>query len=102
VSRLIWTPPALADVQRLYRLLATKDAGTASRAVRAIREGANTLAGRPHIGRPADDMNPEFREWPIRFGDSGYLALYRLDDGQVSILALRHQREAGYGPTQAH
>ena len=32
----------------------------------------------------------------IDFGDSGYVALYRHTGGQVSVLALRHQREAGY------
>jgi len=41
-------------------------------------------------------MPPEFREWPIGFGDSGYLALYRLDGDDVVILAIRHMRESGY------
>ena len=30
------------------------------------------------------------------FGDSGYLARYRLEGETVVILALRHQREAGF------
>nr|WP_269147108.1 hypothetical protein [Sphingomonas melonis] len=34
----------------------------------------------------------------IGFGSSGYVALYRHDlaDDAVYVLALRHQREAGY------
>ena len=39
---------------------------------------------------------PEHRELRIDFGDSGYVALYRYADSQVTVLALRHQREAGY------
>jgi hypothetical protein len=34
VPRLIWTPNALADVQRLYRWLLPKDAEAATRAYR--------------------------------------------------------------------
>ena len=69
MPRLIWTPEALADVQRLYRFLASKDANAAGRAVQAIRAGVKILAQRPRIGRPVEDMEPEFREWPIGFGN---------------------------------
>jgi hypothetical protein len=41
-------------------------------------------------------MEPEYREWPIPFGSIGYLALYRFDGQTAIIVALRHQREAGY------
>ncbi|MDF2600648.1 MAG: hypothetical protein K0Q54_3471, partial [Methylobacterium brachiatum] len=29
-------------------------------------------------------------------GDSGYVARYRVDDDVVTILAVRHQKEAGF------
>jgi plasmid stabilization system protein ParE len=32
----------------------------------------------------------------IEFGDSGYIARYRLDDETIVVLAVRHQREAGF------
>lgn len=95
MPHLIWTPPALADVQRLYRFLAPKDTQAARRAVKAIRAGAKILAHQPRIGRPVEEMDPEFREWLIDFGNSGYVVLYRLDGDRVGILAVRHQREAG-------
>jgi hypothetical protein len=41
-------------------------------------------------------MDPEFREWFITFGGSGYAALYRLEADSAVVLAVRHQREAGY------
>nr|WP_255626697.1 type II toxin-antitoxin system RelE/ParE family toxin [Phyllobacterium sp. KW56] len=92
---MIWTPPALADVQRLYRLLAPKDADAAQRAINAIRSGVKVLAHQPHLGRPVEEMDPEFREWLIHFGNSGYVALYRVDGETVAMLAFRHQKEAG-------
>jgi plasmid stabilization system protein ParE len=42
------------------------------------------------------DMEPEYREWLIDFGNSGDVALYSLAGDQVVILAVRHQRELGY------
>ncbi|MFT3791445.1 MAG: type II toxin-antitoxin system RelE/ParE family toxin [Rudaea sp.] len=96
MSKLIWTPEALADVQRLYRFLAPKDANAAQRAVQAIRAGVKMLAQHPRVGRPVEDMEPEFREWPIGFGNSGYVALYHFDGKTAVILAVRHQKEAGY------
>jgi plasmid stabilization system protein ParE len=96
MPRLIWTPQALQDVQRLYRFLADKNVDAARRAVQAIRKSVKVLAHQPGIGRPAEDMEPEYREWIIDFGDSGYVALYRYDGETAVILAVRHQKEAGY------
>ncbi len=96
MPRLIWTPHALADVQRLHRFLLSKDADAAKRAVAAIRAGVGGLERQPRIGRPVGEMDPEYRERLIDFGNSGYVALYRVDGEQVVILAVRHQREAGY------
>lgn len=96
MPRLIWSPPALRDVQRLYRFLAEKSADAARRAVKAIRDGVKTIVDQPGIGRPVADMEPEFREWLIGFGDSGYVVLYRYDGQTAVILAVRHQRELEY------
>jgi len=96
MPRLIWSPAALLDLQRLYRFLAEKNVDAAKRAVRAIREGMKVITKQPGIGRPAEDMEPQFREWLIGFGDSGYVVLYRYDDENAVILAVRHQRELGY------
>lgn len=96
MPRLIWSPPALRDVQRLHRFLAEKSADAGKRAAKAIRDGMKVLAHQPGVGRPADDMEPEYREWMIDFGDSGYVALYRYDGETAVILAVRHQREVGY------
>jgi plasmid stabilization system protein ParE len=96
MPRLIWAPSALDDVRRLHRFLAEKKLNAAKRAVKAMREGVKILAQQPGVGRPVEDMDAEFREWMIDFGDSGYVALYRFDGQTAVILAVRHQRELGY------
>ena len=96
MPRVIWTPAALGDVERLHDFLKDKNPLAARRAVRAIREGLNLLADQPQVGRPVENMEPEFREWLISFGDSGYVALYHFNGEDAVILAVRHQREAGY------
>jgi len=96
MSRLIWSPSALLDVQRLYRFLAPKSLEAAKRAVKAIRLEVKVLGQQPGVGRPVADMSDEFREWIIDFGDSGYVARYRIDPDAVTILAVRHQKEVGF------
>ena len=96
MPQLIWSPQALLDVQRLYRFLALRNQDAAKRAIKAIRQDVKVLALQPGMGRPAQDMNDEFRDWIIDFGDSGYVARYRLDAQYVIILAVRHQKEAGF------
>ena len=96
MSRVIWSPAALLDVQRLYRFLALQNIDAAKQAVNALRKGVKVLQLQSGIGRPNDDMPEEFREWIIDFGDSGYVARYRIDSEVVMILAVRHQKEVGY------
>ena len=95
MSRLIWSPAALLDVQRLYRFLALKNIDAAKRAVTAMRQGVRVLGQHSGIGRPIDEMPDAFREWIIDFGESGYVVRYRLDSNGVTIFAVRQQKEVG-------
>lgn len=96
MPRLIWTPRALADIQRLYHFRHLKDPELARRAAQAIRAGVEILARHQQIGRPAADMEAEFLEKLIEFGNGGSVVLYRFDGDTAAILAVRHQKEAGY------
>lgn len=96
MSRLIWSPSALRDVQRMYRFLAEKNRDAAKRAVQAIRSGVQIILQHPEVGRPAEEMEPEYREWLIDFGNSGYLVLYHYDGRVAVIVAVRHQKEVGH------
>ena len=72
------------------------NANAAQRAAEAIRNGLTILGTHPGLGRIVDDLPEHFREWIIDFGDSGYVVRYRIGDQSVTILAIRHQKEAGY------
>ena len=96
MPKLIWSPQALLDVQRAFRFLGQKNMDAAKRAVKAIRASVRIIAQHPEVGRPVDEMDPDFREWLIDFGDSGYVVLYRYNGEIAVILAVRHQKEVGY------
>jgi plasmid stabilization system protein ParE len=80
----------------MYRFLAEKNRDAAKRAAQAIRSGVQIILQHPEVGRPAEEMEPEYREWPIDFGNSGYLVLYHYDGRVAVIVAVRHQKEVGY------
>jgi plasmid stabilization system protein ParE len=96
MPHLKWSESALLDIARLYSFLAPKSRDAARRATKTIREGVKALGSHPEIGRPVEEMSPEFREWVMEFGQGAYVALYYYDGKEVVILAVRHGREAGY------
>jgi len=96
MSRLIWSPAALSDVKRVYDFLKPKDLDAAKRAVKAIRQGVRVLEIQSGVGRPVENMDDEFRDWIIDFGDSGYVVRYRVGQQSVTVLAVRHQKEVGF------
>lgn len=87
---------ALDDLSRLREFLRVKNPVAAKRAAIVISKSVQLQGQYPQIGRPAEEMEIEYRELLIDFGDSGYIALYRYDADVVTVLSLRHQREAGY------
>jgi plasmid stabilization system protein ParE len=96
MSQVKFAPAAIRDLQRLCEFLRPKSADAARRAGEVIRQGVQILSAHPRLGRIIDDLPEQFREWPIDFGDSGYVVRYRISDDAVTILAIRHQKEAGY------
>jgi plasmid stabilization system protein ParE len=60
-----------------------------------IEEAVELLIRHPLIGRPIEHG---LRELVISRGRTGYVALYSFEEDQdaVLVLAIRHQREAGY------
>jgi plasmid stabilization system protein ParE len=94
--RLIWAPEALRDLARLHGFLIESNPAAANRAIRAIREGIRILRDNPEIGRPVDGLDLAFRERLIAFGAGVYVVRYRVDDGAVVLLAVRHGRELGF------
>jgi len=96
MPRLVWTPEALAGLERIYVFLAGKDESAAIKALDAIDANSLLLEDFPEAGRPADDLDPEHRELLIPFGASGYVLIYEVHQEYVLILAVKHQKEAKY------
>lgn len=96
MPRVILSPAALEDLQRLREFLRPKSPEAAKRSAKVIVKAIQILSLQAGIGRPAPDLGPECRELPIDFGGSGYLALYRQRGDDIIILALRHQLENDY------
>lgn len=97
MPRVVITAGAARGLERCRRFLADRSPEAARRAGQAIQRQFRSLEEAPEIGRPLPH-DPELRELIIGFGDSGYVALYRYtpDEGAVYVLAVRHQKEAGY------
>ena len=53
----------------------SKNRDAAQRAVQAIRQGVKALGKYPEMGRPIEELPPEFREWVIEFGSGAYVCL---------------------------
>jgi plasmid stabilization system protein ParE len=95
VARLTYSPQAFADIDRLADFLIESDPVGAAETVDLIAEAVSILKRHPLIGRPVDS---DIRELIISRGKTGYVALYshEPEHDAVWILAIRHQREAGY------
>lgn len=67
------------------------------RAVKTILSAFRQLGLHPGMGRPVPE-DPSLRELVIPFGHYGYVALYTFTPAKdtVTVLAVRHQRQAGY------
>jgi plasmid stabilization system protein ParE len=92
-----FTHEAREDIIRLYGFLLEKDLNVAEEAVNAIEKGISFLREFPFSCRKADSQNPFLRELLISFGNSGYVALFEIENSHtITVLAVRHQREDDY------
>jgi plasmid stabilization system protein ParE len=96
VTVLFYSARALADIDHLFDFLAQHDPAVAATAAELIVDAISVLARHPGIGRP---VRSNLRELVISHGRTGYVALYRFvaQRSRVEVLAVRHQREAGFG-----
>jgi plasmid stabilization system protein ParE len=94
MTKLVYAPRALADVERLIAFLLESSPRTAFETGDLLFDAIAILKQHPMIGRVADQG---LRELVISRGRTGYLALYRYDavTDHVFVLGIRHQRELG-------
>ena len=95
MAKLSYSERAFSDLERLTDFLLESDPSAAVETVGLIAEAVAVLKRHPLIGRPVEH---DLRELVISRGRTGYVALYSFEQDQevVLILAIRHQREAGY------
>ena len=95
MAKLIYSGRAFADLERLTDFLIEADPSAAAETVGLIEEAVELLRRHPLIGRPVEYG---LRELIISRGRTGYVALYAFEEDRdaVLVLAIRHQREAGY------
>jgi plasmid stabilization system protein ParE len=95
MAHVIYSSRAFSDLDRLTDFLIEADPVAASETVELIAEAVSILKRHPLVGRPIGD---DLRELIISRGKTGYVALYshEVEHDAVLILAIRHQREAGF------
>lgn len=97
MAKVVFAARALEYPERAIESLLKENPAGALAAVEAIESAVNNLAAHPWVGRRVES---DIRELVISFGATGYIALYRfvVQQDEVRVLALRHQREIGYLP----
>ncbi|MEI8118890.1 MAG: type II toxin-antitoxin system RelE/ParE family toxin [Methylophilaceae bacterium] len=93
--KIVYTQNAVNDLVRLTDFLIEIDIKAASETINLIEDAISILDRHPLIGRAVDE---EIRELVISRGATGYVALYSVEEHKnaILILAIRHQREAGF------
>lgn len=96
MAKVIYSGQVLADLERISDHVAEHSGVQAALDVLdLIDEALGILARHPRIGRQAE---ADMRELVISQGKTGYIALYshEREHDAVLVLAVRHQREAGF------
>ena len=95
--RIVFSPKALLDLERLTDFLIQIDKNAALATIDLIEGAIQILSQHPFVGRSYD---MHIRELIISRGKSGYVALYSFDDIKNAILicSVRHQKESGITP----
>ena len=96
MARIELAPEIQDDFDRILDHLLKHAVEDASGRIREIIQAVDVLQHNPLIGRP---VSADTRELVIGRRARGYVALYRYIEqiDTVFVLAIRNQREAGYG-----
>ena len=88
--QLKWTSKALADLARLYELLAPVNRSAAARTVQSLTAAPANFLDNPRIGERLDEFGPrEVRRLLV----GHYEMRYELQESNIYILRIWHTRE---------
>ena len=95
--RIVFSPRALLDLERLTDFLIEINKNAALETIELVESAIQILSQHPLIGRTCDT---HLRELVISRGKSGYVAIYSFDEKKnaVVICSIRHQKESGITP----
>jgi plasmid stabilization system protein ParE len=95
LATLHYTARALDDLARLANFLVEEDPPAARATAALIMSGLEILEAHPLMGHAT---SASLRELVISRGSTGYVALYEYEppNDRVLVVAIRHQREAGF------
>lgn len=95
MASLLLSAEAFDDLDRLEDFLRQSDPASAASTPGLILRALGILEEHPYMGQPVDSG---LRQLVISRGRTGYVALYlyREDVDLAVVLAIRHQREAGF------
>ena len=94
---IVYAEEALEDLERIFAFNFERDPASAPQHVAVIRDAVSILERHPRIGRRIA-AGEDLRELIVSHGATGYVLLYahaQLED-LIRVVAVRHQREAGY------
>jgi plasmid stabilization system protein ParE len=107
VAKIVYVPAAQRSLERIFGFYASESLGLAARVLGVIAEAVSALRHSPYLGRRVGE---DQHELVVSHGKTGFVVLYRYvptlerpdtesvePPGTVRVLAVRHQREAGYG-----
>ncbi|MBX7149452.1 type II toxin-antitoxin system RelE/ParE family toxin [bacterium] len=91
--KLLLTPTAYADLNRLYSFLSIQYPKALKMAALRIKQAFNILKKHPRSGYILTKFKPETREFLIPFGHGHYVVRYRINAKKIQILHLWHSKE---------
>lgn len=94
---IVYAEEALDDLERIFEFNVEREPAGALRHVEVVRDAVTILERHPHVGRPFGG-SAGLRELIVSHGATGYVVLYEHSAAEnlIRIVAVRHQREAGY------
>lgn len=91
--KLVWSPLALADLERFAEFLEKEHPGLSAIVAEEIAFKAAAIEQQPRIGQPIISKG-EFRRLVLRAAGAAYVLQYRILDERVIVVRVFHAREA--------
>jgi len=90
--RIIWPPPAEADLEELSERIGRANPRAARRFIEAVREATTRLAEMPELGGEYESANPRLKGLRVVTipGFRNYLLFYRFNDDSLDVVRVIH------------